>query len=116
MGSTLADGITQGLAGPDQFRTSPLRGVGQRLFFLHDGRTSDLKKAILDHAGSSSVCYATWRSAFTVTFPLNKGGTAIFTPQTGSSSCGSDADVVVAQFQLLSPSDQQDLLDFLRSL
>jgi CxxC motif-containing protein (DUF1111 family) len=42
MGSGLSDGVTQGAAGPDQFRTAPLWGVGQRLFFLHDGRTSDL--------------------------------------------------------------------------
>src|SRR5580658_3148431 len=45
MGPTLADGINQGAAGPDQFRTAPLWGVGQRLFFLHDGRTSDLRQA-----------------------------------------------------------------------
>ena len=42
MGSRLSDGINQGAAGPDQFRTAPLWGLGQRLFFLHDGRTSDL--------------------------------------------------------------------------
>jgi CxxC motif-containing protein (DUF1111 family) len=29
-------------------------GVGQRLFFLHDGRTSDLNQAILAHAGKGS--------------------------------------------------------------
>jgi CxxC motif-containing protein (DUF1111 family) len=40
MGTRLADGITQGGAGPDEFRTAPLWGVGQRVFFLHDGRTS----------------------------------------------------------------------------
>jgi CxxC motif-containing protein (DUF1111 family) len=49
MGSNLADGILQGQAGPDQFRTTPLWGVGQRLFFLHDGRTSDLLSAIQSH-------------------------------------------------------------------
>ncbi len=54
MGSNLADGITQGLAGPDQFRTAPLWGVGQRLFFLHDGRTSDLLQAIQAHSGPNS--------------------------------------------------------------
>ena len=54
MGSGLADGITQGTAGPDQFRTAPLWGVGQRLFFLHDGRTSDLLQAIEAHASSGS--------------------------------------------------------------
>jgi CxxC motif-containing protein (DUF1111 family) len=54
MGATLADGITQGNAGPDQFRTSPLWGLGQRVFFLHDGRTSNLAQAILQHAGTGS--------------------------------------------------------------
>jgi len=54
MGATLADGITQGSAGPDQFRTSPLWGVGQRVFFLHDGRTSNLVQAIREHAGLGS--------------------------------------------------------------
>jgi CxxC motif-containing protein (DUF1111 family) len=42
MGKGLGDGITQGSAGPDEFRTAPLWGVGQRVFFLHDGRTRDL--------------------------------------------------------------------------
>jgi CxxC motif-containing protein (DUF1111 family) len=54
MGSGLADGITQGNAGPDQFRTAPLWGLGQRLFFLHDGRTSDLLQAIQAHASQGS--------------------------------------------------------------
>ena len=39
MGIGLADAIVQGSAGPDEFRTAPLWGLGQRLFFLHDGRT-----------------------------------------------------------------------------
>ena len=50
MGPDLADDIIQGAAGPDEFRTVPLWGVGQRIFFLHDGRTSDLLQAILAHA------------------------------------------------------------------
>ncbi len=54
MGTGLADGITQGNAGPQQFRTAPLWGVGQRLFFLHDGRTSDLTAAIAAHASTGS--------------------------------------------------------------
>ena len=49
MGARLADGIIQGAAGPDEFRTAPLWGVGQRVFFLHDGRTSDLLVAIREH-------------------------------------------------------------------
>ena len=55
MGSGLADGITQGNAGSDQFRTSPLWGIGQRLFFLHDGRTSDLTAAIGAHGGDATT-------------------------------------------------------------
>ena len=54
MGSNLADGISQGNAGPDQFRTAPLWGLGQRVFFLHDGRTSNLLQAIQEHAGPGS--------------------------------------------------------------
>ena len=54
MGRGLADGISQGGAGPDQFRTAPLWGVGQRVFFLHDGRTSNLLQAIQEHAGQGS--------------------------------------------------------------
>src|SRR6202035_1667126 len=55
MGSTLADGIIQGTAGADQFRTAPLWGVGQRLFLLHDGRTSNLTAAIEAHAGDATT-------------------------------------------------------------
>lgn len=58
MGNGLSDGITQGTAGPDQFRTAPLWGVGQRVFFLHDGRTSDIQQAIEDHASSGSEANA----------------------------------------------------------
>jgi CxxC motif-containing protein (DUF1111 family) len=81
MGSNLSDGVSQGAAGPDEFRTAPLWGVGQRLFFLHDGRTSDLLEAIHAHA-----------------------------------STGSEANRVIGAFEALSPSQKQDLLNFLRSL
>jgi CxxC motif-containing protein (DUF1111 family) len=81
MGAGLADGITQGAAGPDEFRTAPLWGLGERVYFLHDGRTSDLVQAIRDHASS-----------------------------------GSEANQVVAAYQQLSATQQQNLLDFLRSL
>jgi CxxC motif-containing protein (DUF1111 family) len=54
MGKGLADGITQGAAGPDEFRTAPLWGVGQRVFFLHDGRTSNLLEAIRAHKSEGS--------------------------------------------------------------
>lgn len=58
MGSGLADHVTQGSAGADEFRTAPLWGVGQRIFFLHDGRATPanggLLQAIQQHASSGS--------------------------------------------------------------
>jgi CxxC motif-containing protein (DUF1111 family) len=50
----LGDGIAQGNAGPNDFRTAPLWGLGQRLFFLHDGRTSSLLTAISQHANGGA--------------------------------------------------------------
>jgi CxxC motif-containing protein (DUF1111 family) len=97
MGAGLADGINQGAAGPDQFRTAPLWGVGQRLFFLHDGRTSDLLQAIKDHSSGGDCQSQHDRRS---------------DPQ----NCGSEADSVIHNFKALSPSQVQDLLNFLRSL
>ena len=54
MGNGLNDNVSQGGAGGDQFRTAPLWGVGQRIFFLHDGRTTNLLTAITAHASSGS--------------------------------------------------------------
>ena len=82
MGSNLADGVSQGNATGDEFRTAPLWGLGQRIFLLHDGRSTDLLDAINQH-----------------------------------SSRGSEANNVIRTFrQQLSPQQQQDLLNFLRSL
>jgi CxxC motif-containing protein (DUF1111 family) len=98
MGSRLSDGVSQGAAGPDQFRTAPLWGVGQRLFFLHDGRTSDLLQAIQDHA-STDCGNGRFRFA----------GSA-------AQSCGSEANNVIRRFNSLQRSQMQDVLNFLRSL
>jgi len=81
MGSGLADNVSQGGAGGDQFRTAPLWGLGQRIFLLHDGRTSNLVTAIENHEGS-----------------------------------GSEASTVEYNYDNLSTTQQQQLLDFLRSL
>ena len=81
MGKGLEDGITQGAAGPDEFRTAPLWGVGQRVFFLHDGRTTNLVDAIRAHR-----------------------------------SPGSEANRVIEHFTRLSTQEQQEIIDFLRSL
>jgi CxxC motif-containing protein (DUF1111 family) len=54
MGTGLADNVSQGSAGGDQFRTAPLWGLGQRIFLLHDGRTKDLMEAIKAHASQGS--------------------------------------------------------------
>ncbi len=95
MGPKLADNIIQGAAGPDEFRTVPLWGVGQRIFFLHDGRTSDLLQAILAHASTPEESAAT---ANEDDFPQ------------------SEATVVITSFRGLSVPDKQAILDFLRSL
>jgi CxxC motif-containing protein (DUF1111 family) len=58
MGSGLADNVSQGSAGPDEFRTAPLWGLGQRIFFLHDGRSGPtnggLVHAIQQHSSNGS--------------------------------------------------------------
>lgn len=99
MGPGLADGITQGLAGPDQFRTAPLWGVGQRLFFLHDGHTPDLLQAIKAH---NSGC-------------KNKNEDH-HDRRAEEKNCSSEADSVIRNFKALNPSQMQDILNFLRSL
>jgi CxxC motif-containing protein (DUF1111 family) len=81
MGQQLADGVSQGNAARDEFRTAPLWGLGQRVFLLHDGRTTNLLSAILNHA-----------------------------------SPGSEANIVIDLFTLLTDGQKQDLLNFLRSL
>jgi len=62
MGVGLADGVSQGQAGPREFRTSPLWGLGKRIFFLHDGRTSDLEVAIQAHRSDGSEANAVVRN------------------------------------------------------
>lgn len=101
MGPGLADNIIQGAAGPDEFRTTPLWGVGQRIFFLHDGRTSDLLQAILFHESG----------------PANNTQGALTPLDPGSQSLPpSEANMVIENFKRLPVSDQQSILDFLRSL
>jgi len=110
MGATLADGINQGLAGPDEFRTAPLWGIGQRLFFLHDGRAVNLLEAIEAHFSDPSICFKTSSSeSFTV-----HGHS--FAPATSGQSCGSEANTSIKQFNALCAADKTDILEFLRSL
>jgi CxxC motif-containing protein (DUF1111 family) len=97
LGAGLADGIIQGSAGPDEFRTAPLWGVGKRLFLLHDGRTRDLLEAISDHSSGGKCQPQSDRQ------PLDR-------------RCGSEADAVIGKFKALKPSQIQDIMNFLRSL
>lgn len=110
MGSNLADGVLQGAAGPDEFKTAPLWGVGQRLFFLHDGRTSDLLQAIAAHSSPGFDCVTS--QSF---LQFNAAG-GFFAPFAASFVCGSEANQVIQNFNALGTSDKQDLLNFLRSL
>jgi CxxC motif-containing protein (DUF1111 family) len=87
MGPGLADGLGQGNAGPDEFRTAPLWGIGQRLFFMHDGRTNNIVTAIEDHYSLGNATYP-----------------------------ASEANQTVTNFNNLSSKNQQDLVNFLRSL
>ena len=64
MGVGLADGISQGQATSREFRTAPLWGLGKRAFFLHDGRTKDLKRAIQEHGSSGSEANRVVRKFF----------------------------------------------------
>ena len=100
MGATLADNIIQGQASQDEFRTTPLWGIGQRLFFLHDGRTNDLLTAIQDH-------YSAARS---------DGGDNPAKDAQSRNYGPSEANAVVQRFNALSERDKQSILDFLRSL
>src|SRR5215472_11138039 len=54
MGQALDDGITQGNAQGQDWRTAPLGGLGDRIFLLHDGRTTDLLEAIRLHDSQGS--------------------------------------------------------------
>jgi CxxC motif-containing protein (DUF1111 family) len=81
MGANLADGVVQGAATGKEFRTAPLWGAGQRVFFLHDGQTNDLVEAIAAHK-----------------------------------STGSEANMVINNFNALTNPQKQDILNFLRSL
>ena len=64
MGRGLADGVQQGQASGREFRTAPLWGLGQRLFFLHDGRANDLKQAIREHYSDGSEANAVTQRFF----------------------------------------------------
>ncbi len=58
MGQRLNDRVAQGDANGPDWRTAPLWGLGQRVFFLHDGRTTDLVTAITAHASQNSEANA----------------------------------------------------------
>jgi len=54
MGPTVGDGFPMGLATGNMFRTTPLWGLSTRTFYLHDGRTNSLDKAIRFHGGEAT--------------------------------------------------------------
>jgi CxxC motif-containing protein (DUF1111 family) len=109
MGPTLADNIVQGGAGPDEFRTAPLWGVGQRVFFLHDGRTNDIQQAILLHASGGGRFGSAANANALVTLNAADYWRGGWTPP-------SEANAVIANYNNLPDASKQDLLNFLRSL
>ncbi len=68
MGTGLADNVSQGGAGGDQFRSAPLWGVGQRIFFLHDGRTSNIITAVNAHGSNGSEANTSLNAAAALSF------------------------------------------------
>src|SRR5204862_4759843 len=61
MGPDLADGIIEGKAGPADFRTPPLWGVGASgPPYLHDGRAHDLSEAVGMHDGEARNSKLRW--------------------------------------------------------
>ena len=112
MGSNLADGVNQGGAGPDEFRTAPLWGVGQRLFFLHDGRTTNLLDPIEAHASDPEDCTI----AASAELFRREPGDVPYAPTSLNQFCGSEANHVIANFNAISATQKQDILNFLRSL
>jgi CxxC motif-containing protein (DUF1111 family) len=116
MGSNLADGVSQGGAGPDQFRSAPLWGLGQRIFFLHDGRTSDLLQAIQAHSSPVINCVVTNSFETFVVDPIVNPGNHLDIVDSSSTFCGSEANQVITAFNNLNSTQQQDILNFLRSL
>jgi CxxC motif-containing protein (DUF1111 family) len=110
MGGNLADGISQGAAVADEFRTAPLWGLGQRLFFMHDGRTSDLGAAIEAHANGGAD------QVTTQTYEQFSANGVWYQPFTQTQTPGSEAQAVVNAYNALSAQQQSDLLTFLRSL
>ncbi|HEY6251549.1 MAG TPA: di-heme oxidoredictase family protein [Candidatus Angelobacter sp.] len=68
MGVRLADNVSQGGAGGDQFRSAPLWGVGQRIFLLHDGRTTNIITAINDHGSNGSEANNSLNAAASLNF------------------------------------------------
>jgi CxxC motif-containing protein (DUF1111 family) len=59
MGVALADGQVEGQAGPREWRTAPLIGVGLVRDLLHDGRAHSVEEAVLLHASEGSEANAT---------------------------------------------------------
>lgn len=55
MGVNLADGIPQAGSLGGEWRTTPLWGLRNKKFLLHDGRTTDLQQAILAHGGQAQL-------------------------------------------------------------
>jgi len=47
------DGIEQGQAKGNDFRTAPLWGLSRRTRYMHDGRSNTIEKAILRHGGEA---------------------------------------------------------------
>ena len=80
------DGIMQGQALGNQFRTAPLWGAGQRFFFMHDGRFTNLDNAVKGHC------------------------------QLNETTNTNESCMVIQKYRQLSPGNETLILEFVRSL
>ncbi len=87
MGPCHADNVVQGNVQGDEFRTAPLWGVSQRVFFMHEGATTDIVQAVEMHYCAANSTYP-----------------------------ASEANAVVNAFNALTTAKQQQLINFLRSI
>ncbi|MET0286205.1 MAG: di-heme oxidoredictase family protein [Polyangiales bacterium] len=55
MGPGLRDGVEQGGAAGDEWRTPPLWELSTRAHFLHDGRVATVHEAIAEHGGQAAA-------------------------------------------------------------
>jgi len=86
MGEEMADGLEQGNADGDEYRTQPLWGLAAVGPYLHDGRATTIEDAILWHGGEAErsrnlyVAYSDDEKEDVLAFLMSLGGRDQYSP------------------------------------